>query len=541
MANSITLKILSILVTVFVAVLVTSISVQNRQQRELVDTVISQQLTDKASNYFDSLNMMMLTGTMHQKDTLRNKALEDNNIESVRVLRADSVSALYGPGQEYQRPQDEYDQRALSGELVVNSITRDWGQGIVVSLPMLASEDYRGTNCLTCHLVAEGEVLGAIRIEYNLAALNKMMLSQTTMTVVIMVTLAIIGLIFAMFALKRILVKRIQHTVKFMNNVSSTKDLSTRLPTDSKDELGTLAQATNHVLETFSDSLSRVYQTSHSLAKQADELTEVANLTAHAASNQNEKTDEIRENVATNQNQQHQISNSLILTTEQIGNTSQFTQTSVENTHHSSDEIKALVHDIEQVKEQISDLNQQTEQVSSILDVIKAVAEQTNLLALNAAIEAARAGEQGRGFAVVADEVRNLASRTQEAANNIENIIGQFKTGSANSLNAVDQVCVKASQRSESLEDVSNSLSNVVLDMQQVISNTQEIQTQTTSQNDLNDQILEQMDTIAGHATDTSNLANRSQSVSSNLQSLSNQLEHLLAQFTLTNNNNAGK
>lgn len=96
-----------------------------------MNSVLSEQLHDKASNYFDSLNMMMLTGTMAQKETLRQKALAQDGIEQVKVLRADAVSKLYGPGQPNQAPEDEIDQRALNGELVIEPISAEWGKGLV--------------------------------------------------------------------------------------------------------------------------------------------------------------------------------------------------------------------------------------------------------------------------------------------------------------------------------------------------------------------------------------------------------------------------
>jgi len=112
MRLSITNKLLITLLTVFGSVLVASTTYQYLQQRELINSVLSEQLHDKASNYFDSLNMMMLTGTMAQKETLRQKALAQDGIENVKVLRAEAVSKLYGPGQDNQKPTDEIDQRA---------------------------------------------------------------------------------------------------------------------------------------------------------------------------------------------------------------------------------------------------------------------------------------------------------------------------------------------------------------------------------------------------------------------------------------------
>lgn len=98
MRSTITFKLLVALITVFTFVLAVSTAYQYYQQKQLINSVLSEQLHDKASNYFDSLNMMMITGTMAQKETLRQKALAQEGIEQVRVLRSELVSKLYGPG-----------------------------------------------------------------------------------------------------------------------------------------------------------------------------------------------------------------------------------------------------------------------------------------------------------------------------------------------------------------------------------------------------------------------------------------------------------
>ena len=242
MRSTITFKLLLALIAVFTCVLAVSTGYQYYQQKTLINDVLSEQLHDKASNYFDSLNMMMLTGTMSQKETLRQKALAQEGIEQVRVLRADTVSKFYGPGDANQKPVDDIDQRALSGELVIEPISADWGKGLVVALPMKSSENYRGTNCVSCHIAPEGEVLGAIRLEYNMNHVNSLINKQAMFAMGIMSVIAFVGFLITMGLIRKIIVRPIQKTSRFMSNVSASKDLSKRLEHSQKDEVGQLVR-----------------------------------------------------------------------------------------------------------------------------------------------------------------------------------------------------------------------------------------------------------------------------------------------------------
>ncbi|MFN1515129.1 methyl-accepting chemotaxis protein [Vibrio owensii] len=534
MRSTITFKLLLALIAVFTCVLAVSTGYQYYQQKTLINDVLSEQLHDKASNYFDSLNMMMLTGTMSQKETLRQKALAQEGIEQVRVLRADTVSKFYGPGDANQKPVDDIDQRALSGELVIEPISADWGKGLVVALPMKSSENYRGTNCVSCHIAPEGEVLGAIRLEYNMNHVNSLINKQAMFAMGIMSVIAFVGFLITMGLIRKIIVRPIQKTSRFMSNVSASKDLSKRLEHSQKDEVGQLSDSINSFMDTVCESLEQVRETSHSLAGSANRLTDVAQSTDEAADNQQVETNEVQTNITGMLDQQGGVEQATIDATTLVNHTVDVATSSAGQAHHVSEDIKSLVTDIDKVREKITTLNQQTEEVSSILGVIKGIAEQTNLLALNAAIEAARAGDQGRGFAVVADEVRNLASRTAEATSNIETIISQFQQGSEESLSSVDSVCEFAHQRSVDVEALSATMRNVVDEMHQVLKHAENIQQQTQTTSGVSKHIQAKVDTITLHANETSQSASHTREISVDLEHLSERLESLLNQFTLS-------
>lgn len=258
-------------------------------------------------------------------------------------------------------------------------------------------------------------------------------------------------------------------------------NLNHRIHVSSSDELGKLAHNFNRFIETLSNSVQQVLQVSKPLASMSSNLlstsTSARNLLEQQAQNAQRMGDsigEFRNSIQENtqsaveaksevNESKNEIQNSLRIVEKTIANSVEFGQ------------------QIDQAANSVKDLAEDTNSVNSILDVIKSIAEQTNLLALNAAIEAARAGEQGRGFAVVADEVRSLASRTGDATTEIFGVLEKLRSNAEQSVTMMTQSQQKsevneeyARETGEALEKIRSRIDSITLLNERIAASTEE-------------------------------------------------------------------
>jgi len=195
--------------------------------------------------------------------------------------------------------------------------------------------------------------------------------------------------------------------------------------------------------------------------------------------------------------------------------------------------IRELANEVDNATETLHQLEAQSDTIGNVLDVIRGIAEQTNLLALNAAIEAARAGEQGRGFAVVADEVRTLASRTQESTQEIQDMIERLQSGTKqavkvmnNSKEKVAQSVEQSNKTGETLASISSTVA-IISQMNAQIASATEEQSATTTE------ITRSIDTIMSATNQSADSAKLADEASEKLKQITNDLVALIKQFKL--------
>ncbi|ROR16563.1 methyl-accepting chemotaxis sensory transducer with Cache sensor [Vibrio crassostreae] len=214
--------------------------------------------------------------------------------------------------------------------------------------------------------------------------------------------------------------------------------------------------------------------------------------------------------------------------TDEADKQSQHTQQLIHNT---VDNIQGLAGQLGTASEAVANLDNDVNNIAKVLDVIGDIAEQTNLLALNAAIEAARAGEQGRGFAVVADEVRNLAGRTQSSTKEIQLMINNLQDGSRNAIQTME-VCAATSESTVTeSQNASEALQQIVVALESISSMSHQIATAAAEQTQVSDDISNRINMIEESGNQLSNVVTESHNSTQTLASLSNELEAWVHRF----------
>ena len=247
------------------------------------------------------------------------------------------------------------------------------------------------------------------------------------------------------------IVKPVQEVSERMKDISQGEgDLTRSLPETGQDEVTRLARYFNEYTKKMRHSLLGIRENINSLTQQA-ELVETSSKNSNAqAQTQNENMLQVAAAMEEMTTQINEVSNNADSAEKSTSSARGNVQNGASVVDSTVNDIRSLTSDIESVSSAVTQLAAQTESIGAVLDVIRGIAEQTNLLALNAAIEAARAGEQGRGFAVVADEVRTLASRTGQSTDEIQAMIEKLQS---NAKSAVDAVKVSQSASTKTVDN----------------------------------------------------------------------------------------
>ena len=308
-------------------------------------------------------------------------------------------------------------------------------------------------------------------------------------------------------------------------------DLTRRIKLSSQDEVGEMARWFNVFVEKLHSTIGEVVQVIPPLSEVAQDLNAVSTETSQASQRQSQSANIVSTAMDDMLSSVNNVANNAGSAAQAANDADKEAKEGLTIVQSTVSSINDLAVEVERAAEVITQLESDTESVGGILDVIKGIAEQTNLLALNAAIEAARAGEQGRGFAVVADEVRTLASRTQESTHEIQKVIEQLQTaaqsavqvmshGKEQAKKSVDQ----AGATGASLQAITAKVTSIT-DMNQQIANATEEQQRFA--NDIQRNVLGMRDASQSAEQNTDRVNN----LSSSLQNLADQLQKVALQF----------
>ena len=353
--------------------------------------------------------------------------------------------------------------------------------------------------------------------------------TTSTWSILIISVIASIGIaVYILLSITRPLSR-----VNEMLNIVASGDLSRKLDDSGSDEFSLLSKNCNSLIDSLRNLIESIVSRSTQLAAAAEETSAV---TAQSTSAIEEQRNQV-EQAATATTQMSSTSQSVLASAnDALGEIKQADDEAVrikDISDNNRKTIELLANEVESASQVINKLQQDSASIGGILDVIRGIAEQTNLLALNAAIEAARAGEQGRGFAVVADEVRTLASRTQESTQEIHNMIEVLQSGAEKAVAVMSTGKTQAANCVEQSELADKALETITHAVHEAYDRSSQIATAAEEQSVVAHEISENLESIVAIAEQTTAGSQQTATSSGEVARLAEELQQSVQEFKL--------
>lgn len=377
-------------------------------------------------------------------------------------------------------------------------------------------------------LPAEKVLAEAMSLDH---AIQKQRDESSAIQLLASLVIAAAGLLMLWFAAARLVAPIRQIAERLKDIASGEGDLTQRLDVGQQDELGELATWFNRFLDKLQHTISQVIIAVDEVGTTANEAAQVASHTRDGSQAQFKEVDM----VATASEEMSQTAEQVVSHTETaVGAARDADSAAVEGQgviHASAESMNHLVSRMETAVPVARDLERNSEDINQILQVIAGISEQTNLLALNAAIEAARAGEQGRGFAVVADEVRQLASRTQDSVGQIRNVIEVLQQGTRDVVNAIEEGNQLAGDTAHQVSEAVASLKRITEAVRAIQSMNEQIMHAAGEQRAVAGEVNRNVSNIRELSETILGQAENSATIGQRLTSLSHKQQELAGQF----------
>jgi methyl-accepting chemotaxis protein len=347
------------------------------------------------------------------------------------------------------------------------------------------------------------------------------------------IVIASIALAFlAAITLSRSIVIPVRRTVEIAETVANG-DLTQVIEIQGKDEISDLMKSMQAMQANLRDTIRHIANSSQQLASAAEELNMVTDNSAAGVSQQNDEIQQAATAITEMTAAVEEVAQTALATSEASTHSAQSAQIGKQQLAMTLTVINEINSDVATSSGLVGELAEQSQHIGKVLDVIRAIAEQTNLLALNAAIEAARAGEAGRGFAVVADEVRALAHRTQNSTREIEVMVQTIRGGTQAAVNSMQHSRDKAEQALTQAQKASDALDTITVQISRISDSNHIIASAAEEQSKVAREVDRNIINISDLATQTSAGAHQTSAAAHDLSRLAVDLNTLVVRFTV--------